>query len=440
MRSAPARRPDDAAPPRAAIAAGGRRWLPAAVGAGATLAAGLALFGVLGFTGVWYRFFDASDLPVYHAYAGALDRGLRAFVDFQAEYPPLALRLFAFPGHPGAAAPYALSFAALMLAALAGAGSLVSVAAERLWPGRRIALAVAATFGGSVLALGAIVANRYDATVALSLAAFLWGVAARRWTVAGLALGLGVALKLTPAVLVPALVLLPTSRRERARGALAFAIAAVTPFAAEGAAAWRGVAAVVRFHGARPLQIESVLATPLLLAHVLAATPAAIGNGFGSQVVVAPGAPALALLSGPLAALALAVVHAVAWRQRSWLRGDPRALALLVVAVLLALLVPAKVLSPQYLVWLLPATALLAPTAPGLAALLGAALLLTQVEFPSLYWRLVALEPMPIGVVALRNLALLVGLGWSVALLWRGPVRAGPGDGSLSAARAVARP
>ena len=68
-----------------------------------------------------------------------------------------------------------------------------------------------------------------------------------------------------------------------------------------------------------------------------------------------------------------------------------------------------KVLSPQFLIWLVPVVALLAGRA-GLAvgALLGAALVTTHLWFPTRYWDLVDLEP--VGWLALVRNVLLVAL------------------------------
>lgn len=402
-------------------------WVPPALGLGAYLPAVVLLVGVLGFTDLWYGFFDVSDLPLYHAYATAMDRGFRPFVDFPAEYPPLALRLFAFPGHPSRPEAYVGVFAIGMLVALAVASVLVTAAAVRLWPGWRPAARSAATFALSVLALGAIVANRFDALVALLLAGFLWAVASRRWLLAGLALGLGTALKLTPLILLPLPLMLATEGRSRARVLFAFAAAAVVPFAVEGPVAWDALQSVFRFHGQRPLQAESPLGTPLLLAHLAGLLPAQMGHAYGSHFIDAPGAPSLAHASGPLAAALLLLVYGLAWWRRQELRADPSRLALVAVAALLAFLVPAKVLSPQFLVWLLPAVALLAVPSAGLAALLVAVILLTQLEFPARYYELVALRPAAVLIVAARNLGLLAALIWALLLL--AGLRIGPARG-----------
>jgi hypothetical protein len=69
------------------------------------------------------------------------------------------------------------------------------------------------------------------------------------------------------------------------------------------------------------------------------------------------------------------------------------------------------VLSPQYMLWLVPLGALaFAWRLHALAAAVAAAAVLTQVEFPARYFDLVDREPFPVAVVALRNLVLLAVL------------------------------
>ena len=68
-----------------------------------------------------------------------------------------------------------------------------------------------------------------------------------------------------------------------------------------------------------------------------------------------------------------------------------------------------KVLSPQYLVWLLPFAALL----PGpQALLLVAASVLTTIEYPILFDALRSIDPFPVLVVNVRNAMLLALFVW----------------------------
>jgi uncharacterized membrane protein len=154
--------------------------------------------------------------------------------------------------------------------------------------------------------------------------------------------------------------------------------------------------------------VESVLASPLLVLRLAGVAPGTVGSSHGSEFLAAPGAAALAAASGALALAALAGAYAVLWRRRDRLREDPSLVPAAALAVLLAAIAFGKVLSPQYLVWLLPCVALVLPRRPLLGAAGLGLLVLTHLEFPALYWRFVAFAPLPVAIVVLRN-ALLVG-------------------------------
>ena len=69
----------------------------------------------------------------------------------------------------------------------------------------------------------------------------------------------------------------------------------------------------------------------------------------------------VAAASGPLTLLAVSAVYTLLWRRRERLREDPALVPAAALAVLLATLACGKVLSPQYLLWLLPGVALALP-------------------------------------------------------------------------------
>lgn len=396
--------------------------MDAATGLGASAAAAATLVIILGFARIGYGFFDVSDIGGYADLADRVASGLTPYVDFGVEYPPLAALLFTIPPVGGGSDQYAVVFAAMMLGAAACSGAAVTVAARQLWPGRGRAVAAAsATHALAILAAGAIVANRYDAAVALVVAASLLAVAMRRVAVAAAVLGLGFALKLTPAILLPVVLVTATSRRSLGVAMAAFGACAVAPWLLYLPGGAEELRQVFGYHLARPLQIESVLATPLLVARIAGSSAVSAGSSFGSQHVAGPGAGLLAAVSGPLALAGLGAVGLLCWRRRAALRAAPRLVPLAALATLLVALACGKVLSPQYFVWLLPAVALVAPERPWLAGATVALALLTQIEFPALYWRFVAFEPGPVAIVVVRNVLLLGVAAWSVVELARAP-------------------
>ncbi len=184
--------------------ADGRRLLKViGLAVGLTLAAiGLIVY-LFGVAHVWYGLHDISDTTIYADYAARMAQGLRPYVDFPVEYPPLAIPLFVIPGHSGNVTSYSDWFNVEMFVMCAAAAAATAAAAARLWTTGRKAYLVGVAFAACVLATGAIVGNRYDAAVALVLAVFLLLIAYEMWTVSALVLGIGFALKLTPAILLP---------------------------------------------------------------------------------------------------------------------------------------------------------------------------------------------------------------------------------------------
>jgi hypothetical protein len=224
-------------------------------------------------------------------------------------------------------------------------------------------------------------------------------------------LAVGTAAKVYPVVLLP--LALVHVRRERgsreaaiALGVFAAALLAVLlPFLV---AAPDQLLDALRRQAGRDLQVESLGAGVLLLAHQLGAytpEPAASLRSFslGGSVADATGS-ALTVLQG-LAVLAVWVVYA---------RGEgeePRRLLLACAAAVTAFATFGKVLSPQYLLWLIPLVALVAGrTGLAAAALLAAAVLLTRDLFEIHYGDVLTFRP-PSLLVTARDALLVVLYG-----------------------------
>jgi hypothetical protein len=172
-------------------------------------------------------------------------------------------------------------------------------------------------------------------------------------------------------------------RRAAAAGAAAFvgiAAAIFLPFLVLSA---DGVYHAVTRQTGRPLQIESLGSGVLLVLHQLGALSIRMKSGFGSQNLAGslPDALAAAQTAVQLAALvALWVAFA---------RGPATAERLLryAAATVCAFVALGKVLSPQFLIWLVPIVPLVrGRRGLGASVLLLTALVLTQIWFPFRYW------------------------------------------------------
>ena len=247
---------------------------------------------------------------------------------------------------------------------------------------------------------------------------------------------MGFALKLTPAALLPLVLILAGHPRRWVWPLVAFAAAAAAPFLPYLFASPRGLWYVFQYHLERPLQIESVLGTPMLFGKLIGVSEAVWGHSHGSHMLVARGAGLAATASGGLTLLAVAGVYLLIWRRRERLRAAAPDQALAVLALILALMTFGKVLSPQYFIWTLPAWALVAARDRALAIIGGFVLLLTQIEFPALYWRFLDMHPESVAIVVTRNTLLVVFLAVAAWRLWGLGIETTPAE---VAGRAVRR-
>ncbi len=385
----------------------------------------LVLFAVLcvAMPSVWHGDAEISDVPVYQRYGDAIERGSVPYRDFRPEYPPAALAAFAVPslvssGRLG----YARAFAVEM--ALLGAVCVVLVFLALRAVDASFARLVAGTAlsASAPLLLGPLVLTRFDLFPAALVAAALASFVGRRERLGAGILGVAIAVKLYPAVLVPVAVAWVWKRRGQKEAAVAVAIclgvaaAVFLPFVA---IAPDGVAWSLWRQLGRPLQIESLGAAVLLALHQLG-MPLGWSSSNGSQN-----------LTGTVASVASAVTSvaqagALIW---IWSRFARRpavtadAFVAAAAASILAFVALGKVLSPQFLVWLLVVVALVGGRAawPGLA-LLVLACGLTRAWFPHRYWSLVfTFDPLVSWLVLARDAALLALL---VTLLTLGRERA----------------
>jgi hypothetical protein len=362
-----------------------------------------------------------TDLPVYREVADRLAAGAVPYRDFALEYPPLAAVVFWLAGVLPFS--YAAAFSALMLAALVATALAVLATARALdtTPLRRAAAGIAVAL--SPLALGAIVQTRYDLVLAAALGWLLWAAVTRRFAVMWALLVVAVLIKLVPLALIPVLIIWQrhhTGLGPALRGAAAAAAALVVVMLPFLVMSPSGTWDLAGYHIDRPLQIESSGSAYLLILHGLADIPLDVTSSFGSQGLSGRGP---AIIAGISSAVMIALVVAVAWSLVVGLRrarppGDARLFMAAACATIASLLVAGKVLSPQFLIWLLP-VAFLVTGRYGRAAfgLAIAAMLLTLAYFPGRYWDLVALDTAPIVILALRN-AVLIAL---LAACWPRP-------------------
>jgi uncharacterized membrane protein len=338
----------------------------------------------------FYRRGQIVDTPVYQRYGDAMVDGKVPYLDFSVEYPPAALPVFVLPAIGDRHDPriYRRNFERLMvicgLLAIAGAAIVLSALGagpERLFA----ALAFAAL---APLALGSVILTRFDlwptALLVLGLAAVL---AERRRTGLGV-LGVAAAAKIFPVVVVPpafAYVWRRYGRREALVCAAVFGGVLAICFLPFVRLSPGGVWDSLYRQADRPLQIESLGSSLLLVAHQFGAWTVHLNLSHGSQNQGGSLAEALAAIQSVIQAFVVVGLWV------AFARGPaaPERLVRYSAASVAAFIAFGKVLSPQFLIWLLP----LVPLVRGrrgiaAAAVLGLALVLTQLWFPYRYWRL----------------------------------------------------
>jgi Glycosyltransferase family 87 len=341
--------------------------------------------------------------------------GAEPYSDLDFEYPPFAIGVAVGPAavtdEPGA---YTELFAWGML--MSDLAIVVMLAAGVRGRSRRVLAALGAYSIAVALLLvrirpgfdvdiGTLFLHRYDVIpAALVLGAALARQAGRSATWSAL-LSIGAAAKAFPAALYPALL-----RGERSLGRVA--IAALVPLAvaalvvlALGDQFW----SAITYHTDRDLQVETVGASAVMIADLLGGSADVVGGG-GSFNVDGTGSDFMRTLS----IVALLACYAFAIRQIWVRRVGPLESALV---ALTPLVVFAPVLSPQFLIWLLPLSAAVygfrAPNVVLIGACLLTGLMLSHYdEVFDLSWQFVVF-------LGARNALLLLYLALVLAPLWR---------------------
>ena len=335
-------------------------------------------------------------------------------VDF--EYPPLALPLVSAPAAVSEGLDgYQTAFETEMLLFDLGIVALLALALpatrRRVWEALGIYSAGVIAVSGVVLADSRIESAplalaRFDLALALLMLAALFARKARRSALWGGLLGTATAIKAFPAMLFPNLF------RDEAHPRRAI-VAVLIPIATAAALVLvlgDEFGSAITYHSERDLQIETLGATPLLIAHLLWGADAGVATGAGGYNLVAPGADFARTVSIVLLSAGVLFLIYEGWRRRT----PPLIIA---TAILTTALVLAPVLSPQFLLWVLPISA----AAYGLGrenVVLLACFVLTQVMLQN-YDGVERLSGDFVWTLSARNGLLLVYLAFVVIPVFR---------------------
>ena len=344
-----------------------------------------------------------ADVGQYRSWATAIAHGSIPYRSLYFPYPPGALppMLAAEPF-----AHYPTAFKIVM--AVLGAAAILSAAVCLRGLGRRSAwplLAIAV----APLAVGSVFVNRFDLWPAALMVTALALFAAGRPTLAFAFLAAGGMTKIFPVAALPAAAVWTWrayGMRTLKRGLLAFVGVALLVFVPFGALGPGGLRYSFTIQLTRHLQVESLGGAVLLVADRLGLYHPTIATGNPGSLDLFGVLPNLVGTASIVVAVLLVLCGA-------WLvtrgRIDIERLVAASVAAICVYVAFGKVLSPQYLLWLVPLVPLV-PLAGRLRAMLPTAtlfvaLLLTQVEFDHDYRELRTAGPV-VWILLARDLLL----------------------------------
>jgi Glycosyltransferase family 87 len=321
------------------------------------------------------------DVFYYRQIGQRIADGLIPYHEFYLEYPPGSTVAFAAPSFLSQA-HYFLVFKLLMTLCAVVAAAAGMAVTRRAGAPARAQIRAAVALGLAPLALGPLFLNRYDLWPAAVLSVALLALVAGRPRLAFALLALAVVAKIYALAVVPVAVIHVLRRRGRDELVRALAVflgvglVLVVPFAVTG---FGGLGYSFYIQATRQLQVESLGAQLLVAAgHLGAYHPVSVIGAPGSRNLAGPAADAVGFASSFVEVVAVALVARWYWRGKN----DPQRLVLAFATAVAAFVAFGKVLSPQYVVWLIPLVPLV-DAGIGLAAslLFGVTLLITQVAF-----------------------------------------------------------
>ncbi|WP_245984082.1 glycosyltransferase 87 family protein [Streptomyces tateyamensis] len=344
---------------------------------------------------------------IYHGWYEVLQTGTFPMDDVTWQYPPGAALVMLLPG----LLPWSYLISFYVLCAVFDALAIGMLVRSGMRKGRSFLGAWVWVAG--VPLLGPTVYCRYDIMVtAIAVAGLL--VLLRRPVLGGLLLGFGGLIKIWPL-----LALAGTPRGRRTRRSWTAALAALSGLAFLLAAGMNGAFQFLTFQADRGIEVESVGALPLHFARLFGGWHGLVSMNYGSVELLGPWVTVISKVS--MAATLAGFAWLLYWRLRAR-RWQPSTTYDAALATLLVFTVTSRVISPQYLVWVVGLAAVCL-TVRGtsqrpVAVMVLVATLLTTLEFPMAFGQVVNSQPWGVTVLALRNLLLVAATLLSCRRLW----------------------
>ena len=281
--------------------------------------------------------------------------------------------------------------------------------------------------------IGPLAYLRFDMLPAVLAGGALLAARRKPW-VTGALTGLGAAIKLWPALLIGAFLSYRSDRRPAgvAFVVVGFGLALISLIFG----GWSRLLSPLTWQSDRGLQIESIWATPLMLARATRPDQWIVDmSQYQAYEIFGPGVDVWVMISSVATVAGLAMIILLTIRAFRHDGSTPAAIGFVVLATVAIMTITNKTLSPQYLLWVGgPMAAMLAyrPQAtpdeqPAISRIAGQALilaLLTQLVYPLFYDSYLgrhghAMIIVSTVVTAVRNLALVIFTVEVCWLAWR---------------------
>jgi uncharacterized membrane protein len=358
-----------------------------------------------------------SAVGLYFNDASKILNGLLPYRDFTFEYPPLAAVFFLIPRLiTSTYSTYSILYHGEVLIFLILGLMMLFAVAHRLGKAPWKLLSV---YSLGVLAIGPIIGEQFDifaAVMTLLAVYFFWlGKTKTSW----MFLALGTMIKLYPVLIAPVFLFYYLRNRQYTRiwqGISCFVVTCLFILLPELVTGPASLSNLAEYHLSRGLQLESILSTVLLMANKLGFISVSVDFYSGSWNIVSPASEILERMSTYLLLMALFIVYILIYKQIRPGKSQFSRIGAYLLLVFLALLIFSKVLSPQYIIWLLPLLPILFVGWRSLIwtifVLVG---LLTYYVFPVRYLDLIKLDTGMTIVLFIRNMlivlmAILTGL------------------------------
>lgn len=163
------------------------------------------------------------------------------------------------------------------------------------------------------------------------------------------------------------------------------------------------------YHEKRGIQIESLYANMLMVAHVFG-VPATFQANYGSWNIISPEISEFNTISLLITLSVQFIIIIYAWYSMEETNLH-EALPRMILLSLLGFIITNKVLSPQYLIWILPFAVLVVPkmnVSKRIWPLLALTFILTTLIYPCMYAGILNFELTPWIILTTRNILLIV--------------------------------